>query len=419
MIGTTAGLAFSALLRNKLRSMLTMLGIVIGVAAVVMMQSVGRGATAYVGEAISGLGSNMLIVMPGQAKGMQQNTLGAPLFTAGDLDAVRHQARDVGLVTAAGSRVLRVVFGSNNRSVNSGGVMPEYFEIRGWGVSSGRLPTQEDERGGAAVCVVGQTVSDALFERRDPVGKDLRVHDMTCRVIGVLEPKGASAFGIDQDDVVFLPYTTFARRILGNDRIGILMATAPGCGAPTSGRSADHPKRKAARGFRRAALRRERRSHGCAQDLTVKILTDHKRSDSEIAAAVQSALKWDVWVPPTVTATVQSGSVTLAGQVPWNYQRDAAERAVRHLTGVVTVHDSITLAPQASAAQVKEKVQAALLRQAKADAKSIHVDTSGGKVTLTGNASSWQSIEDAANAAWAAPGVTEVIDHVKMAMTTV
>ncbi|MDP9036034.1 MAG: ABC transporter permease, partial [Myxococcota bacterium] len=226
MIGTTAGLAFSALLRNKLRSMLTMLGIVIGVAAVVMMQSVGRGATAYVGEAISGLGSNMLIVMPGQAKGIQQNTLGAPLFTAGDLDAVRHQARDVGLVTAAGSRVLRVVFGSNNRSVNSGGVMPEYFEIRGWGVSSGRLPTQEDERGGAAVCVVGQTVSDALFERRDPVGKDLRVRDMTCRVIGVLESKGASAFGIDQDDVVFLPYTTFARRILGNDRIGILMATA-------------------------------------------------------------------------------------------------------------------------------------------------------------------------------------------------
>ena len=155
-----------------------------------------------------------------------------------------------------------------------------------------------------------------------------------------------------------------------------------------------------------------------AQDLTVKILTDHKRSDSEIAAAVQSALKWDVWVPPTVTATVHNGSVTLAGQVPWNYQRDAAERSVRYLTGVVTVHDLITLTPQASAAQVKEKVQAALLRQAKADAKSIHVDTSGGKVTLTGNASSWQSIEDAANAAWAAPGVTEVVDHVKMSMTT-
>ncbi len=226
MIGTTAGLAFAALLRNKMRSMLTMLGIVIGVAAVVMMQSVGRGATAYVGEAISGLGSNMLIVIPGQVKGMQQNTIGVPLFTTGDLDAVRHQARDVALVSAAGSRMLRVVFGSNNRSVNAGGVMPEYFEIRGWGVASGRLPTQDDERIGAAVCVIGQTVADALFERRDPIGKDLRVRDVTCRVIGVLETKGASAFGIDQDDTVFLPYSTFARRILGNDRIGVLMAAA-------------------------------------------------------------------------------------------------------------------------------------------------------------------------------------------------
>ena len=154
-----------------------------------------------------------------------------------------------------------------------------------------------------------------------------------------------------------------------------------------------------------------------AQDLTVKVLTDHIRTDSEIAAAVQSALEWNVAVPKDVTAKVQQGAVTLEGQVPWNYQRDAAERAVRHLKGVVAVHDFITLKPQVSAAQVKEKVQAALQRQAAADAKSIHIDTSGGKVTLTGHASSWQSIEDAANAAWAAPGVTEVVDRVTMSMT--
>ena len=154
-----------------------------------------------------------------------------------------------------------------------------------------------------------------------------------------------------------------------------------------------------------------------AQDLTVKVLTDHIRTDSEIAAAVQSVLEWNVAVPKDVTAKVQQGAVTLEGQVPWNYQRDAAERAVRHLKGVVAVHDFITLKPQVSAAQVKEKVQAALQRQAAADAKSIHIDTSGGKVTLTGHASSWQSIEDAANAAWAAPGVTEVVDRVTMSMT--
>jgi osmotically-inducible protein OsmY len=154
-----------------------------------------------------------------------------------------------------------------------------------------------------------------------------------------------------------------------------------------------------------------------AQDLTVKILGEHKRSDSDIAAAVKNALEWDVYIPSTVTATVREGVVTLEGQVSWNYQREAGARAVRYLTGVVSVYNLVTLKPETSPAQVKEKISAALQRQATADAKSIKVDASGGKVTLTGQASSWQSIEDAANAAWAAPGVTDVVDHVKHEMT--
>jgi osmotically-inducible protein OsmY len=152
-----------------------------------------------------------------------------------------------------------------------------------------------------------------------------------------------------------------------------------------------------------------------AQDLTVKILTEHQRSDAEIAAATQIALSWNVFIPKTVTAKVQHGSVTLEGQVTWNFQRDAAELGVRFLTGVVAVHNAITIKPQTSAAEVKEKVQAALQRQATADGKSIHVETIGTKVTLTGHASSWKAIDDAANAAWAAPGVTEVVERVKMA----
>ena len=154
-----------------------------------------------------------------------------------------------------------------------------------------------------------------------------------------------------------------------------------------------------------------------AQELTVKVLADHERSDSDILTAVQGALRWDVNVPKGTTAEVRDGRVTLEGQATWNFEREAAERAVRHLTGIVSVNNGITLEPKASATQVKQKVAAALHRQATADAKSIQVDASGGKVTLTGHASSWQSIEDAANAAWAAPGVTEVIDQVRMAMT--
>ena len=226
MLGATLTLAFSALLRNKMRSLLTMLGIVIGVAAVVMMQSMGRGATAYIGDAISGLGSNMLIVVPGSAKGMQQSSLGVPLFSAGDLDAVRRQAHDVALLSAAGSRMTRAVVGPYNRTVNTSGVTPEYFEIRAWGVVSGRLLNQLDERRAATVCLIGQTVADALYPGQSALGQEMRVHQLSCRIVGVMEPKGASAFGMDQDDVIFLPYSTFSRRIMGSDRVQVFMASA-------------------------------------------------------------------------------------------------------------------------------------------------------------------------------------------------
>ena len=148
-----------------------------------------------------------------------------------------------------------------------------------------------------------------------------------------------------------------------------------------------------------------------AQDLKVKVLNDHKQSDSDIAAAVLSALKWDVFVPKAVTAKVQDGTVTLEGQVTWNYERDSAERAARYLMGVVHINNFISIKPEASAAKVKEKVEAALQRQATKDANSIKVETSAGKVTLTGHASSWAMIDDAASAAWAAPGVTDVVDQ--------
>ena len=148
-----------------------------------------------------------------------------------------------------------------------------------------------------------------------------------------------------------------------------------------------------------------------AEELTVKVLDDDRHSDSEIAAAAQSAIKWDVFVPNTITAKVDQGMVTLDGQVSWNYERDSAERAIRNLAGVSAVINNVTLKPSASASQVKENVEAALQRQAKADGKAIGITTSGGKVTLTGQAPTWQSIDDASAAAWATPGVTDVDDR--------
>jgi osmotically-inducible protein OsmY len=151
-----------------------------------------------------------------------------------------------------------------------------------------------------------------------------------------------------------------------------------------------------------------------AQDLTVKLVGSHKHGDPEIAAAALSALTWDVRIPEAVTAKVHNGMITLEGDVEWNFQRVAAEAAVRYLAGVVGVSNAITVKPRVPAGAVREEVQAALQRQATKDAHSIHVATSGRTVTLTGKASSWQVIEDAAAAAWAAPGVTNVIDSVVM-----
>ncbi len=229
MIRAAFSLAFAALLRNRSRSLLTMLGIVIGVAAVVMMQSMGSGATAYIGDTISGMGTNMLLVMPGASKGMQQSSLGAPLFTAGDLAAIRSQAHDVASISATGNRITRIVAGPYNRTVNTSGVEPAYFVIRSWSAATGRILTVEDERQAASVCVVGQSVADALYPGKSALGLELRIQKITCRVVGVLEPKGANAFGMDQDDVVFLPHSTFARRLAGSERVAMfmVMATAP------------------------------------------------------------------------------------------------------------------------------------------------------------------------------------------------
>jgi putative ABC transport system permease protein len=222
---TTFGLALDAIARNKLRSALTMLGIVIGVSAVVAMQSMGRGATAYVSEAIGGLGSNMLMAVPGATHGLS-SMIGVPLFTMADLEAIRRQAPEVDRLTPIHSRMLRAVAGSNNRITNVSGVTPQYFEIRNWGSARGRLLMQEDERQAALSCVIGQTLAERLFPGLDALGQVVRIRELPCKVVGILEAKGGSMFGTDQDDIAIMPYSTFARRLSGNLRVATIMASA-------------------------------------------------------------------------------------------------------------------------------------------------------------------------------------------------
>ncbi len=224
--GTTTRLATAALLRSKLRSLLTTLGVVIGVAAVIIMQSMGAGATALVTGELSGMGSNMLMLVPGATQGMGGASLGSPLFTRDDLDAIRRECPAVRHASVMNVRSVRAVAGDENRSTNLYGVSPVYLEIRKWSTAMGRGLTEEDEHQAAKVCVIGETNRIELFGSVDPLGAEIRVHDLACRVVGVLEAKGASTFGQDQDDLVLMPASTYGRRVMGDDRIGIMMLSA-------------------------------------------------------------------------------------------------------------------------------------------------------------------------------------------------
>jgi putative ABC transport system permease protein len=225
-VASVGRLAFTALARNRMRSLLTTLGIVIGVAAVVMMQAMGLGASAYVANAISGLGTNMLMIIPGASRAMGPVASGVPLFTPSDLDVIRRDAHDVALLSAVNSRSLRLVVGSANHATMVSGVTPEYLQIREWEMESGRALSDQDEHDAAVVCVIGATVRDTLFPGRDAIGAEMRVHDFSCRIVGVLASKGASAFGMDQDDVVLMPFATFCRRVVGSLRVGTIVASA-------------------------------------------------------------------------------------------------------------------------------------------------------------------------------------------------
>jgi len=223
MIRDALLLALRAIRRNALRSSLTILGIVIGVAAVIVMVTLGSGATAEVTQNIASLGSNVLMVMPGQQMGPGQAT--AAPFRQADVAAIRREVTSVSAVAPVAARSVTAIYGNENWSTSVTGTENDLFIIRNWSLAAGRTFTESEQRSGKAVCVIGATVEDKLFGSREPLGRTIRLNNLACQVIGVLEAKGQSAMGTDQDDIVVVPLRTLQRRITGNEDIALIQAT--------------------------------------------------------------------------------------------------------------------------------------------------------------------------------------------------
>jgi putative ABC transport system permease protein len=217
-------LALREIRRNLLRSFLTILGIVIGVAAVITMVTVGNGATQAIASQISSLGTNLLMLRPGQRLGPGRDS-GAPPFRAADAEAIEAQVSGVRAVAPQVGTGAVVVYGARNWSTTVYGSTNAYFETNNWTLADGRTFEPAEERAGAAVCVIGATVRRELFGSEVPVGARLRVGKISCDIVGLLESKGQAAMGIDQDDVVVMPINAVQRRLTGNLNVNTLLVS--------------------------------------------------------------------------------------------------------------------------------------------------------------------------------------------------
>jgi putative ABC transport system permease protein len=226
----TFKVALRALSRNKMRSILTMLGIIIGVGAVIAMVGIGQGASASIQAQIANLGNNMLFVRSGSFNmgGLRGGSGSNNTLTPEDVDAIERECPSV-RATSPGVRAGgQLVFGNQNWSASSGimGVNEKFPDIRSWPVASGEFFTETDVRTATRVCVLGKTVADNLFVGTDPIGQTLRIRNLPFRVIGILSTKGQSQFGQDQDDTVIIPYTAAQKKLLTISHVHEAMVSA-------------------------------------------------------------------------------------------------------------------------------------------------------------------------------------------------
>jgi putative ABC transport system permease protein len=224
----TMRVARRALGRNKLRSALTMLGVIIGVGAVIAMVAIGQGAQASIRAKIASLGANSLIILPGSTtqNGVRYGWGGRATLRAADVKAIQNECPAVALVTPAVWTTTQVVYANQNWATTIHGASIEYPDIREWPLLSGSWFMQEDVDTAGKVAVLGGTVADMLFEGIDPVGQVIQINNMPFRVVGLLTPKGQSTTGRDQDDIVFIPYTTAQTKVIGITHIHGILASA-------------------------------------------------------------------------------------------------------------------------------------------------------------------------------------------------
>ena len=290
---TILKVGLKAIARNKMRSTLTALGIIIGVACVIAMIGVGQGSQAAIQAQISSLGSNFLMVFPGVAtqSGARIFT-GQSTITEEDVAAVRAESPSVAYVTPVSRSAAQIVAGGLNWGTQVQGVGVEWPFVKSWNVEKGAFFGESDVRAAAKVVLLGSTVANALFERQDPVGQTVRIKNFPFRVIGVLESKGGNSMGQDQDDVVVAPYTTVMRLLKKTQKIDMFMASA------VSRSSVEEAQREI------EALLRQRHRIGPGQDADFMI-----RSQQEIAQTADQTSK----TLSTLLASAASISLLVGG----------------------------------------------------------------------------------------------------------
>ncbi len=226
--GNTLKVAFRALTRNKLRSLLTALGIIIGVACVVAVVGIGEGARLQAENQLRSLGTNFLMVLPGSttSSGARAGFGSSSKLSEDDVDAIRKEVSTVSYVSASIRTVAQVIYGNQNWSTSIQGAQVDWPLVRSWNVAKGQFFTDQDDHGATKVCVLGQTVVTNLFGDEDPVGKMIRIKNIPFRVVGVLESKGGSTQGADQDDLVVAPYETVRKKLMGTTAVGQILVSA-------------------------------------------------------------------------------------------------------------------------------------------------------------------------------------------------